>query len=154
MIFRKILIAVEPGPLATITARTGLKLAQAAGSQAMLVYVVDTSRLPTKDFHILDPYDADNAELLSRAEDDGRRFLAKCRRLVRLRRRPTETVCAGEPVAEVAKQSKQWAADLIVIGNHRRKGIEHLLLGSVAEKVIQHASCAVLVVRDVDHSQS
>ncbi|HEU4731693.1 MAG TPA: universal stress protein [Kofleriaceae bacterium] len=37
--------------------------------------------------------------------------------------------------------------DLIVMGTHGRTGIKHVLLGSVAEKVVRHAPCTVLVVR-------
>jgi len=41
----------------------------------------------------------------------------------------------------------EWKADLIVMGSHGRKGIDRLLLGSVAEAVMRHASCSVELVR-------
>ena len=37
--------------------------------------------------------------------------------------------------------------DLVVLGTHGRTGLKHVLLGSVAEKVVRHAPCAALVVR-------
>ena len=39
--------------------------------------------------------------------------------------------------------------DLIVIGTHGHTGIKHLLLGSIAERVVQHAPCPVLTVKPV-----
>lgn len=44
------------------------------------------------------------------------------------------------------------AIDLVVMGTHGRTGIKHVLLGSVAEKVVRHAPCAVLVVRQREAS--
>jgi nucleotide-binding universal stress UspA family protein len=38
-------------------------------------------------------------------------------------------------------------ADLLVVGTHGRKGVSHLLLGSVAERLVRTAHCPVLVVR-------
>ena len=50
------------------------------------------------------------------------------------------------------------AYDLVVIGTHGRKGISHLIMGSVAEKVIRRATCPVLTVRDAsqrpEHEES
>lgn len=43
--------------------------------------------------------------------------------------------------------AKSWKADLIVIPTHGRKGPKHFLLGSTAERVVQHAPCSVLVIR-------
>lgn len=52
----------------------------------------------------------------------------------------------GIDFEEIVKYAKEVGADLIVIATHGRTGIMHSLLGSVAEKVIQHAKCPVLVI--------
>ncbi|HKU44004.1 MAG TPA: universal stress protein [Polyangiales bacterium] len=50
----------------------------------------------------------------------------------------------GSPAQQIAELSKQ--VDLIVLGTHGRTGLPHLLLGSVAERVVRTASCPVLTV--------
>ena len=57
----------------------------------------------------------------------------------------------GVPFAEIVKFAREGRYDLIVIGTHGRTGLRHALLGSVAEKVVRKASCAVLTVRPTDH---
>jgi len=47
----------------------------------------------------------------------------------------------------IIDSAKQWRAELIVIGSHGRKGLLHLLLGSVAEQVVRYAPCSVEIVR-------
>ena len=56
-------------------------------------------------------------------------------------------VVRGVPFVEIIKTAKDKNADLIVIGTHGRTGIDHMLFGSTAEKVVRKASCPVLTVR-------
>ncbi|WP_145723421.1 universal stress protein [Mesorhizobium tianshanense] len=51
------------------------------------------------------------------------------------------------PADEIVKAAGEWPADLIVIGSHGRGGVQRALLGSVADGVIRHASCPILVIR-------
>ncbi len=53
----------------------------------------------------------------------------------------------GEPYATIVKRAEAFGADLIVAGSHGRTGLSRMLLGSVAEKIVRHASCGVLVAR-------
>ena len=52
----------------------------------------------------------------------------------------------GFPKKEIVKIAREWEADLIVMGTHGRGGLQHLLVGSVAESVIKHAGVPVMVV--------
>jgi universal stress protein A len=54
----------------------------------------------------------------------------------------------GKAWVEICKAMEEEQADMIVLGSHGRTGLSHVLLGSVAEKVLRHASCPVLVVRN------
>ena len=53
----------------------------------------------------------------------------------------------GDPAHEIVRAATDWKADLIVMGTRGRTGLERLLLGSVARKVLQHAPCSVLIQR-------
>ena len=52
----------------------------------------------------------------------------------------------GLPALKIAEMARHGEADLIVMGTHGRTGLKHLLLGSVAQRVIQLSSCPVVVV--------
>jgi len=55
----------------------------------------------------------------------------------------------GEPAAEIIENARAWGSDLIVMGTHGRTGLEHALMGSIAERVVRRAHCPVLTVRPV-----
>ena len=52
----------------------------------------------------------------------------------------------GDPVFEIVGEAREWGADLLVLGTHGRRGVQRLVLGSVAETVLGHAPCAALVI--------
>jgi nucleotide-binding universal stress UspA family protein len=51
------------------------------------------------------------------------------------------------PFAEILRYAEEQEVDLIVMGTHGRGGVTHMLLGSIAEKVVRRAPCPVLTVR-------
>jgi nucleotide-binding universal stress UspA family protein len=53
----------------------------------------------------------------------------------------------GDPVTEILSAAREAGADLIVMGTHGRTGLGRLLMGSVAEHVVRHATCPVVTVR-------
>jgi nucleotide-binding universal stress UspA family protein len=61
-------------------------------------------------------------------------------------------VSQGAVFVEVVQYARDNAIDLIVIGTHGRTGLTHMLLGSVAERVVRKAPCPVLTVRPPDHT--
>jgi nucleotide-binding universal stress UspA family protein len=62
---------------------------------------------------------------------------------VRVERRFEE----GDPAAEILRVAQETLADIIVMGSHGRRGLDRLLMGSVAEEVVRKASCPVLTVK-------
>jgi nucleotide-binding universal stress UspA family protein len=65
---------------------------------------------------------------------------------------PVETrIVTGVPFEDIVRLGQELPADLIIMGTHGRTGMSHLLLGSVAEKVVRKAPCPVLTVRQAEH---
>ncbi len=61
--------------------------------------------------------------------------------------RVTAEKAVGEPAAEILEVAREQGADLLVLGTHGRTGLEHALMGSIAERVVRRAHCPVLTVR-------
>lgn len=59
---------------------------------------------------------------------------------------------AGQPSRSILQTAVDINADIIVVGTHRRAGIKKLMLGSVAEQVLDHAHCPVLIALPKDYS--
>src|SRR5215831_10429140 len=61
---------------------------------------------------------------------------------------PVETLVVwGNPAAAICRIAQERKIDLIVMSTHGRTGLAHLFLGSVAERVVRHAPCSVLIIR-------
>ena len=137
MSFRRILIAVDSTPLAVHAAEMGIELASSLGAEIAFVHAIEPglSQAPG-----ITP-----ADLIAEAEREGRRLIAGFSQL--LPRTPLEFIHVGKPASEIIRTAKEWPADIIVIGSHGRHGIQRALLGSVAEAVMRHAPCPVLVIR-------
>jgi nucleotide-binding universal stress UspA family protein len=54
----------------------------------------------------------------------------------------------GKPFVEIIETAKEENTDLIIIATHGHSGVEHILFGSTAEKVVRKAPCPVLTLRE------
>lgn len=64
------------------------------------------------------------------------------------RERTVGTVLHGDAATEILRHANDTGADLIILASRGLTGLKEMLLGSVSHKVVQHAHCACLVVRD------
>lgn len=62
-------------------------------------------------------------------------------------------VVTGTPYREIIKEAEEKQVDLIAIGTHGRTGVERLLLGSVAEKVVRLAAVPVLTIHSPERAK-
>lgn len=85
-------------------------------------------------------------ELSDQAKKHLEEWRAEAEKLVGAPRVRSETA-VGEPAAEIVSFARASGIELIVIGTHGRTGLEHALLGSIAERVVRRAHCPVLTVR-------
>jgi universal stress protein A len=53
----------------------------------------------------------------------------------------------GEPFLEILQTVKKESVDLIVMGTHGRTGLDHILFGSTAERVVRKSTCPVMTIR-------
>jgi nucleotide-binding universal stress UspA family protein len=147
MPFQKVLIAVDSDPVALHAAEVGVELARAVGGQVALICVIDRSAVDAA------APETPREDLLAEARDHARRVIAELGpKLLGPKLAPgpdAQTfIPEGRPDEEIVKAAQLWPADLIVIGSHGRGGLGRVLLGSVAEAVMRHAPCPVLVVRN------
>lgn len=66
-------------------------------------------------------------------------------------RKIVRAVKSGVAYVEIVRYAREHEIDLIIMGTHGRSGLAHILLGSVAERVVRKAPCPVLTVRPAEH---
>jgi nucleotide-binding universal stress UspA family protein len=88
--------------------------------------------------------------LISAGREDLKQFVS---RHTAVGLRPECIVQEGVAADGILSVAQADAIDLIVVGTHGRRGLDRLMLGSVAERVLRNAPCPVLVVRNVDHPE-
>ncbi len=99
--------------------------------------------------HVHVPPQAVAPLVFEEAQDDAERTFESWRKQAeRLAGRPVRSILAvGDPATEVLRYVHEAAPDLLVTGSHGRTGLARMMLGSVAERLVRHATCPVLVVR-------
>ena len=121
------------------------RLAEQFGAKVTLLHVIQPMVYPA-DFGypatVIDTLDEQvQSQVQERLEGLAGRMGAKTECQIRL----------GQPYHEIATAAKELNVDLIIVTTHGRTGLKHVLLGSTAERVVRHAPCPVLTLRDREH---
>ena len=125
-----------------------LAMAEKWRSRLLLLHVVPTPSYPPMLMGTYFNVAEFEASLRADAEARAQEFVGKTQsRTIQIDTR----VVTGEPFGDICRIAEQEQVDLIIMGSHGRTGLGHVLLGSVAERVVRHAPCPVLVVGKKTH---
>ena len=148
---RGVKVAFSPAKVSSILAPVDfVKL-----SLDVLPYAIDLARNSKAQLTIVHVVESFHADMYMDTTQSQRDIRAAARqRLNKLTENTKKTwsrtgydLRSGHPVTSIASLAKRTNADLIVMGTHGRSGILRCFIGSVAERVVRHAPCSVLVVR-------
>jgi nucleotide-binding universal stress UspA family protein len=147
---KHVLVATDFGEAADAALAYGRELARAFGAQLDVLHVVEN--VLTRGFGA-EGYVASYPELQQEVEDAARRQLET---IVGPEDRQTLgatsiLMTSNSPALTITTYAKEHDVDLIIMGTHGRGAIAHLLMGSVAERVVRTAPCPVLTVRHPEH---
>jgi nucleotide-binding universal stress UspA family protein len=157
--FHKILVAIDEFNSGGAVLRQALNLAKATGSSLLLMHVLNPTDKDYPDPTIYPAVDTYSSTLynqvlkrwqenLSEYEQHQQDMLRSLSAEAEVMGITTETTLhAGDPGRMICAVARTWGADLIIVGRRGRSGVTELLLGSVSNYVMHHASCSVLTVQ-------
>lgn len=146
--YKRIAVAIDGSETSDMALGEAIKLAGEMGSMLFLIHVCEEPPM------MWEP-DGMGAvplqDIMKAITNAGKALLEGCKERVAGQGVAVETKlvesAGGRLGGIIAGEAQKWDADLLVVGTHGRKGIEHLLMGSVAEGVVRTASMPVLLFR-------
>ncbi len=143
---QKIVCALDLSEHSKLVAEYATMLAKMSGASIVAVYAAPTLTQYT-GFHVPpNTIDSFVGEIVSGAEKAMTDFVTEHFPEVQVK----AEVVVGYAAEEILSLAENEDADLIVMGTHGRKGIDRILFGSVAEKVVKNSSRPVLTIRPSD----
>ena len=138
---KKILVPTDFSPPSEQAVRYAAMMAKRFKAQLILLHVNEPYPYSVTDSMVL----VDHSRALKKIAE---RLLAGQRdRIASQGLRVMAHLAVGSPYQEIIRRAKRDRVQLIVVGTHGRTGVEHLLLGSVAERIVRLAPCPVLTVQ-------
>lgn len=145
--FQRILLATDFSETSRYAVEYAILLAKTFGAALHVLHVMESeilampdgvTYLPPDYFEELEKQSADRLEKVIDSEERKRLTVSLILR-------------KGSPFLEIIRYARDQQMDLIVLGTHGRGALAHVLLGSVAEKVVRKSTCPVLTIRHPQH---
>jgi nucleotide-binding universal stress UspA family protein len=150
IVLKKIMVATDFSEPSEAALAYGQQLARTFGAELTLFHAVGdiAARASGGDgFAFIDPVLQTQIETSAR-EKAGSLISDEDRDQLRAR---AVVVTAASAAAAITEYAHREQVDLIIVGTHGRSGVAHLVMGSVAERVVRTAPCPVLTVRHPEH---
>jgi nucleotide-binding universal stress UspA family protein len=139
---KKILVPADGSDYSIHAAEYGISIAKTHEAQITVVYVLDEV--------VIDQFSkmAEREVIERELKADGQRYINYILDLANKEGvKATSLIVKGRPFEQIVHLSNGLEMDLIVMGTYGRRGAERILIGSVAERVIEYSRCPVLVVK-------
>ncbi|MEJ2182955.1 MAG: universal stress protein [Nitrospirota bacterium] len=138
---KKILVAHDGSKLSDKALKRAVEIAVAMSSSLTVLSVIP-------ELYLTELSDIDRGRIVEALTEETKTAMEKVR--ISLASKPVEakTIIRQGPAAEkILETAQKMKVDLLVVGSHGRHGARKFLLGSVSSKVVDHATCPVLVVK-------
>ena len=149
ILLQNILVATDFGEVSETALNYGRDLARTYGATLHVLHAADNVMVQLAAEGAISAFPGLQTEVENAARERMQRLVTD-EDLTQLRAKPVIVTSMG-PAETIVQYAKEQAIDLIVMGTHGRKALSHLLMGSVAERVVRTAPCPVLTVRHPEH---
>lgn len=140
---RKILVPVDFTKCSLAGVKYAARLAKGTGATLRLFHVV----FPYPQLFVVDRVGAGLTPLIRTAKARAREEMSELLKMSFLRGIPCETeIQTGPVIDEICEESSRTGIDLVVTSTHGCTGFKHAVIGSVAEHVVRHAECPVIII--------
>jgi nucleotide-binding universal stress UspA family protein len=138
---KKILVAHDGSKLSDKALKKAVEMADAMKSSITVLSVIP-------DLYLTELSDLDRERIMNALTDETTKAMEKVRVSLSGKSLDSKTIIRQGPAAEkILETAKKMKVDLLVVGSHGRHGARKFLLGSVSTKVVDNATCPVLVVK-------
>lgn len=146
---KKICVALDYTPLARKVAKTGHDLARALGAEVTLVHVIADAAYYAVDYAPIMGSDGflgeSGSELTKTIEQEAENFLSAASENLH-DKFIKKAVLEGPTADAIMEYASEYRMDLLVIGTHGHSGLEHLLMGNTAGRIVRHSTIPILLV--------